>query len=79
MISVLGNLPDFRNNPKLTDLVEDLGYIILLSPKCHPEVTDVRIEYSWGMPKIKFRREVNQKVPRNLHDNIFQSIRQISI
>ncbi len=69
--TVLGNLPDFRDEkPALIHLVESRGHIALLSPKCHPEVAGVGIEYSWGMSKMKFRREINDEVPKNLHDNI---------
>ena len=32
------------------------------------------IECSWDMSKIKFRREINDEVPKNLHDNIVKSI-----
>ena len=73
--TVLGNLPDFRDEkPALVHLVESRGHIVLLSPKCHPEVAGVGIEYSWGMSKMKFRREINDEVPKNLHDNIVKSI-----
>ena len=42
----------------------------MLSPKFHPEVAGVGIEYSWGMSKLKFRREINDEIPKNLHKNI---------
>ena len=49
---------------------ESRGQIPLLSPKCHPKVAGVGIEYSWGFSKQKFRRVHNDEVPKNLHANI---------
>ena len=59
--TVLGNLPDFKNErPALQHLVKSRGHILLLSPKFHPEQAGVEIEYSWGMFKQKFRREITK-------------------
>ena len=46
----------------------------MLSPKFHPEVAGVGIEYSWGMSKLKLRRELNDEIPRHLHQNIVSSM-----
>lgn len=46
----------------------------MLSPKFHPEVAGVGIEYSWGMSKLKFRRELNDEIPKHLHQNIVASM-----
>ena len=54
--------------------VEKRGHILVLSPKFHPEVAGVGIEYSWGMSKLKFRRGINDEVPKNLHRNILASV-----
>ncbi|CAN0529472.1 unnamed protein product [Ectocarpus sp. 12 AP-2014] len=52
---VLQALPDFKNErTALQHLVESRGHILLLSPKCHPEVAGVGIEYSWGFPSRNF-------------------------
>ena len=73
--TVLSNQPDFRGEKlALTHLVVSRGHIALLSPKCHPEVAGVGIEYSWGMSKMKFRREINDEVPKNLQHNIVKPI-----
>jgi len=73
--TVLGNLPDFKNErPALQHLVESRGHILLLSPKFHPELAGVGIEYSWGMSKQKFRREINDEVPKHLHRNMVASM-----
>ena len=53
---VLQAMPDFKTErTALQHVVESQGHI-LLSPKCHPEVAGVGIEYSWGFSKQKFRR-----------------------
>ena len=75
MEQVLGGLPDFKNErTALQHTVEKRGHILVLSPKFHPEVAGVGIEYSWGMSKLKFRREINDEVPENLHRNILASM-----
>ncbi|CAN0536152.1 unnamed protein product, partial [Ectocarpus sp. 12 AP-2014] len=72
---VLQALPDFKNKrTALQHLVESRGHILLLSPKCHPEVAGVGIEYSWGFSKQKFRRKINDEVPKHLHANIEKSL-----
>ena len=72
---VLGGLPDLKNERiALQHTVEKRGYILVLWPKFHPEVAGVGIEYSWGMSKLKFRREINDEVPKNLHRNILASM-----
>lgn len=73
--TVLSKLPDFAGERSaLQHTVESRGHILLLSPKCHPEVAGVGIEYSWGMSKSKFRRETNDGVPKHLHANIVKSM-----
>ena len=70
---VLSCLPDFKNErTALQHRVEKRGHILVLSPKFHPEVAGVGIEYSWGMSKLKFRREINDEVAKNLHANILR-------
>lgn len=71
----LSNLPDFKaERTALQHVVESRGHILVLSPKCHPEVAGVGIEYSWGMSKMKFRREINDENPKHLHANILASL-----
>ncbi|CAM9518710.1 unnamed protein product [Ectocarpus sp. 4 AP-2014] len=72
---VLQSLPDFKNErTALQHLVESRGHILLSSPKCHPEVAGVGIEYSWGFSKQMFRRKINDEVRKHLHDNIEKSL-----
>ncbi|CAM9883750.1 unnamed protein product, partial [Ascophyllum nodosum] len=59
---VLSNLPDVRNErTALQHTVESRGHILVLPPKFHPEVAGVGIEYSWGMSKLEYRRELNDE------------------
>ena len=65
---VLGGLPDFKNElSALEHTVAKRGHILVLSPKFHPELAGVGIEYSWGMSKLKFRREINDQEHRGIH------------
>lgn len=70
-----GAKPDFKNERSaLQYIVEGRGHILMMSPKCHPEVAGIGIEYSWGFSKQKFRRVYNDEVPKHLHDNIETSM-----
>ena len=53
-------------------MVEKQGHILVLPPKFQPEVAGVGIKYSWGMSKLKFRREINDEVAKNLHANMLR-------
>lgn len=73
--NVLQALPNFKNErTALQHIVESRGHILMLSPKCHPEVAGVGIESSWGFSKQKFRRVYNDEVPEHLHANIAKSM-----
>jgi len=57
MNHVLGSCQDFVNEKTLLEqLMEDLGHILEKSPKCHPELAGVGIEYCWGKAKYNYRR-----------------------
>ena len=45
------------------------GHLAEMSPKCHPELAGVGVEYSWGKAKMHFRRHTDH-VARHLHANI---------
>lgn len=77
---ILANLPDFKNEKSaLQHTIESRGHILLLSPKFHPEIAGVGIEYSWGMSKLKFRREINDEVAKHLHANMEASMCRATI
>ncbi|CAM9602069.1 unnamed protein product, partial [Chrysoparadoxa australica] len=52
MKEVLGGCSDFAGEKgRLQKLLESKGHILLMSPKFHPELAGVGIEYTWGMAK----------------------------
>jgi hypothetical protein len=56
----------------------DRGHIPEMSPKCHPEIAGVGIEYSWGKQKMHFRRHTDH-VGAHLHKNIIESMEQCGL
>eukprot|EP00733_Pompholyxophrys_punicea_P000443 Pompholyxophrys_punicea_v1_NODE_122_length_3354_cov_5.345862.p1 type:complete len:471 gc:universal NODE_122_length_3354_cov_5.345862:1263-2675(+) len=72
---VLGSCEDFKEEKgALQEIVESRGHILLMSPKCHPEIAGVGIEYAWGISKLNFRWHINDEVPAHLHANICRSL-----
>eukprot|EP00733_Pompholyxophrys_punicea_P000146 Pompholyxophrys_punicea_v1_NODE_24_length_5258_cov_21.593175.p1 type:complete len:471 gc:universal NODE_24_length_5258_cov_21.593175:1821-3233(+) len=75
MDMVLSSYSDFKNEKTaLQDLVESRGHILLMSPKCHPELAGLGIEYNWGKSKLEYRQNINDEDPAHLHDNILKSV-----
>ena len=71
---VLRNRPDFK--AEKTDLEKFMlgrGHILILSPKCHPELAGQGIEYSWGAAKLHYRRN-NTLVPKQFNENVRASL-----
>ena len=53
---VLGQCHDFLAETTLLEqLIVDLGHVLQKSPKCHPELAGVGIEYCWGKAKYQYR------------------------
>lgn len=60
METTLGKCEDFKNRKSaLHHEVESRGYIPMMSPKCHPELAGVGIEYPWGRAEPEFCRRIN--------------------
>jgi hypothetical protein len=77
---VLSQCPDYlAEKTALQELVEDYGHLLITSPKCHPELAGVGIEYAWGKSKMDFRRIHNNCVAADLHDNIEKSLGGLTI
>ena len=54
---ILGGHTDFLNEIGILEEIMVLrGHILLMSPKCHPEIAGCAIEYLWGYSKQRFRR-----------------------
>ena len=74
MKMMLGNHTDFVNEIGILEEIMVLrGHILLMSPKCHPEIAGCGIEYLWGYSKQKFRRRYNDMRAKNLHRNVLLS------
>ena len=53
----LSQCRDFcEERSSLEELVTSRGHILLISPKCHPEIAGAGIEYSWGKAKMFYAR-----------------------
>lgn len=73
--TVLGSCPDFRaEKSALQHVVESRGHILIMSPKCHPELAGVGVEYSWGKSKLEFRRKINDEDPKHLKENVLKAL-----
>ena len=46
------------------------GHLILVSPKYHPELAGLGIEYCWGKGKYDFRNHINDCIAGNLEHNV---------
>ena len=51
-------------------VVYDRGHVLILSPKYHPELAGVGIEYCWGQSKYRFRNRYNDQEAKNLKANV---------
>jgi hypothetical protein len=69
--SILSNCEDFKNEKsKLECLVEELRGNCRMTPKVHPEIAGVRIEYDWGYAKLKYWKEINDGIAAHLEENV---------
>jgi len=70
---VLSRCLDFvEEKTALETLLLDRGHLLIMSPKGHPELAGLGVEYCWGKSKRDYR-QLNDCVPRHLHDNIVKS------
>ena len=57
----------------LEQLAHQRGHLLRMTPKGHPELAGVGIEYSWGKAKYNFRK-INDCDPKNFHNLVLQSL-----
>ena len=75
MRQVLSACPDFLNEKtSMQELVESRGHILCMTPKYHPELAGVGIEFSWGRAKYMFRKEINDFKATNLKANVMRAL-----
>jgi hypothetical protein len=74
-LSFLKACPDFRDEKtQLETIINTLGGLFQLTPKCHPEIAGRGIEYAWGYSKFKFRKEINDGVSSHLKENVLKAL-----
>jgi hypothetical protein len=62
---------DFVNQPTVLErLFREKGHIVVASPRYHPELAGLGIEYCWGKGKWCFRRQINDMNSTNLEKNV---------
>ena len=77
---VLLGCPDFqKENTLIADLLDQTNDIVLLSPKCHPEIAGCGVEYCIGNAKMNFRRDFNDGSTTKLHENSMSSINGVEL
>jgi len=71
---------DFQEQmSQLESVLAARGHILLMSPKCHPEVAGCGVEYCFGRSKYVFRRRVNvgdQKVSGARDGTVMQQLKR---
>ena len=66
---------DFREEQTVIEkLAAQHGHLVLASPRYHPELAGLGIEYCWGKGKWTFRREVNDLQSKHLRRNVLISL-----
>lgn len=72
--AVLANCEDFKaEEPELKKIFKNRGHILEMSPKGHPEMAGVGIEYSWGKSKYEWRRiPVEERKSKRFYDDLLK-------
>lgn len=74
LLKVFTECVDVRNQKSLLEkVVYDRGHILILSPKYHPELAGVGVEYCWGQSKYSFRTQHNDMKAHNLKVNVLKT------
>ena len=72
--TVLANCFDFQHEKTaLERAAHDRGHLLRMTPKGHPELAGVGIEYSWGKAKMHFLRH-NDLDPKTFHAQVLQAL-----
>jgi hypothetical protein len=59
-------------------VVHARGHILLMSPRCHPELAGQGIEYCWGAAKLFYRRHNDCKTA-HMHANVVASLQSVTL
>jgi hypothetical protein len=72
---VLDECEDFASEViALQELVHSRGHVLLISPKCHPEIAGCGIEYSWGKAKMTYRRDPSTTAKKDFKAKVQSSL-----
>ena len=75
IIRILKGCSDFKNEQtQLMYIMDLLGARLTLTPKCHPEIAVRGVEYAWGYGKLRFHRNFNDAIAKNLNNNVRRSL-----
>jgi hypothetical protein len=74
--------PNALNTPHVCcecskQLVHNRGHILVMSPKCHPELAGLGIEYCWGASKMAYRRD-NDLNPKTFDARVDASLAKVT-
>jgi len=76
---VLSKCPDFvAQKSKLQEFCDANDIIVDMSPKCHPEIAGLGIEYCWAVAKTLFRNE-NDFLHRTLSKRVQDALNAITL
>ena len=57
LADLLDDCSDFKNEKTMLEYIgEKCNIVMVMSPKCHPEIAGEAIEMIWGIAKVRFRR-----------------------
>ena len=74
-LSILKRCSDFQNEQTQMMFICSLLLVkLLLTPKCHPEISGRGVEYAWGYSKLRFRIDFNDAIAAHLQTNVEQSL-----
>ena len=59
---------------QLMFILDLLNVRLILTPKGHPEIAGRGVEYCWGYAKLRFRRDFNDAIAKNLKANVLKSL-----
>lgn len=79
LIYLLSSLDDFKfKTTQMQYIADQLGFTVVLTPKAHPELAGMGIEYAWGYAKNVFWR-VNDTNPASLNRHIRSSLKEVNL
>ena len=75
LMHTMANLPVYlTEKSSLEKALVERGRILVMTPKYHPELAGIGIEYTWGKAKLEFRGRINDKIPKNLRANTMKAL-----